>query len=75
MKKFDEARREWMREYLTTAILSCSGNMTEAARLAGKNRTDFYKLCDRAGIKRVDQRFGRRSTTNRGNAAWQSLSD
>lgn len=71
MKKFDEARVEWMKEYLTSVIRSCNGNMAEAARVAGKNRTDFYKLCDRAGISRTKRAPGRKEYG--GNEAWKQL--
>lgn len=38
------------RSYLETQIEAARGNMSRAARLAGRNRTDFYKLCRKAGV-------------------------
>lgn len=41
---FDEARDEFTRNYLAQLMQLTRGNVTQAARLAGRNRTDFYKL-------------------------------
>jgi two-component system response regulator GlrR len=40
----DEARDEFTRNYLVQLLQLSRGNVTQAARLAGRNRTDFYKL-------------------------------
>ena len=47
---FDEARDEFTRNYLAQLLQLTRGNVTQAARLAGRNRTDFYKLLGRHGI-------------------------
>jgi two-component system, NtrC family, response regulator GlrR len=44
---FDEARRRFEREYLTQILKITEGNVTQAARLAKRNRTEFYKLLGR----------------------------
>ena len=41
---FDEAREEFTRIYLSQLLQITRGNVTQAARLARRNRTDFYKL-------------------------------
>ncbi len=48
---FNEARDEFMREYLTQLLQTTRGNVTQAAKLAGRNRTDFYKLLNRHGVQ------------------------
>ena len=47
---FDQARLQFARGYLRQLMELASGNITRAARLAGRNRTDFYKLLSRYGV-------------------------
>jgi two-component system response regulator GlrR len=47
---FDEARDEFTRSYLTQLLQITRGNVTQAAKLAGRNRTDFYKLLSRHDV-------------------------
>ncbi|MCK9384036.1 MAG: sigma 54-interacting transcriptional regulator [Nevskia sp.] len=49
-QSFDEARAEFTRAYLVQLLDVASGNVSQAARLAGRNRSDFYKLLGRYGI-------------------------
>jgi two-component system response regulator GlrR len=44
---FEDARRRFEREYLTQILKITEGNVTQAARLAKRNRTEFYKLLGR----------------------------
>jgi two-component system response regulator GlrR len=44
---FEEARRKFEREYLAQILRITDGNVTQAARLAKRNRTEFYKLLQR----------------------------
>ncbi|MDP9083209.1 MAG: sigma-54 dependent transcriptional regulator [Pseudomonadota bacterium] len=44
---YDEAREEFSRAYLIKNLQSTGGNMSRSARLAKRNRTDFYKLLAR----------------------------
>ena len=44
---FDEARDEFTRNYLAQLLQLTRGNVTQAAKLAGRTRTDFYKLLGR----------------------------
>jgi two-component system response regulator GlrR len=47
VQPLDEARREFEREYLVQLLKLTAGNAAEAARLAHRNRTDFYALLAR----------------------------
>jgi two-component system response regulator GlrR len=47
LPSFDEAREEFTRSYLSQILQITSGNVSQAARLAKRNRTDFYKLLGR----------------------------
>jgi len=47
---FQEARAAFEREYLIQVLLISEGNVTQAARLADRNRTDFYKLLKRNNL-------------------------
>jgi two-component system response regulator GlrR len=44
---YDEARESFARDYLVSNLQAASGNISQAARLAKRNRTDFYKLLAR----------------------------
>ncbi len=44
---FAEARRQFEREYLERLLQMTGGNVSQAARLARRNRTEFYRLMDR----------------------------
>jgi two-component system response regulator GlrR len=48
---FDQARDEFTRNYLIQLLQLTEGNVSQAARLAQRNRTDFYKLLARHGIE------------------------
>jgi two-component system response regulator GlrR len=43
----DEARRAFEYDYLVRLLKTTGGNVTQAARLAQRNRTEFYKLLQR----------------------------
>ncbi|MEW6167537.1 MAG: sigma-54 dependent transcriptional regulator [Pseudomonadota bacterium] len=47
----DEARDLFMKDYLQQTLKLAEGNVSRAARLAGRNRTDFYKLMRRYGLR------------------------
>jgi len=44
---FEEARKTFERDYLVRLLKITSGNVTQAALLAKRNRTEFYKLLQR----------------------------
>jgi two-component system response regulator GlrR len=43
----DEAKRGFERDYLIRILRITGGNVTQAARMAQRNRTEFYKLLER----------------------------
>lgn len=47
---FDEARFEFGQRYLVRLLQMTGGNVAQAARLAARNRTDFYKILHRHHI-------------------------
>ncbi len=53
-----EAREAFERAYLDTLLVRSNGNVTAAAKMAGRNRTDFYDLMRRHGRSAQD---GKRS--------------
>jgi len=44
---FEDARKKFERDYLSQLLKIMDGNVTQAARLAKRNRTEFYKLLQR----------------------------
>jgi len=40
-------RKQFERDYLTRLLKITAGNMSQAAKLAQRNRTEFYKLLQR----------------------------
>ncbi len=50
MVSLDEARRAFEHDYLVRLLRSTDGNVTQAARMAQRNRTEFYKLLQRHNL-------------------------
>lgn len=50
MAALDDARRGFEYDYLVQLLDTTGGNVTHAARIAKRNRTEFYKLLARHGI-------------------------
>ncbi len=59
LPSFDEARDEFTRSYLSQILQITGGNVSQAARLAKRNRTDFYKLLGRHQLTPEDFKGGR----------------
>ncbi|MCC6714363.1 MAG: two-component system response regulator GlrR, partial [Gammaproteobacteria bacterium] len=51
ISSFDEARRAFERDYLLQLMKITDGNVTHAARIAKRNRSDFYSLLHRHQIE------------------------
>jgi two-component system response regulator GlrR len=51
LPSFDEARDEFTRNYLVQLLQITQGNVSQAARMAKRNRTDFYKLLTKHDLK------------------------
>jgi two-component system response regulator GlrR len=56
IKPLREARDEFEKEYLIRLLELCEGNVTNAAKLAGKHRVDFYDLLKKHSLKTEDFR-------------------
>jgi len=50
IESFNEARRRFEQDYLISLLKLTEGNVSRAARLAKRNRTDFYKILQRNHI-------------------------
>jgi two-component system response regulator GlrR len=53
---FREAKRSFEREYVTRVLRLCDGNISRAARIARKDRKDFYDVMRRNSINPGDFR-------------------
>lgn len=47
---FDAARKNFEQQYLINLLKATQGNVTQSARIAGRNRTEFYKILQRHHI-------------------------
>lgn len=47
VKSLTEAKKEFEKRYVEDLLRCTQGSITEAARLAGRNRSDFYKIVQR----------------------------
>lgn len=59
-----EAREAFTRNYLTRLLTMTDGNVTRAAKLAQRNRTEFYKLLSRHGVEPARFKRRRAQTTS-----------
>lgn len=48
---FETARKTFEREYLVRILKLTAGNAAQAAQMAGRNRTEFYKLLQRHNLE------------------------
>jgi two-component system response regulator GlrR len=51
VEPLEEARRRFERDYLVRVLKLTGGNVSQAARLAKRNRTEFYKLLQRHSLE------------------------
>jgi two-component system response regulator GlrR len=58
MPAYDEARDQFSRDFLAANLQRAGGNVTKAARIAKRNRTDFYKLLERYRLQVQDFKEG-----------------
>jgi two-component system response regulator GlrR len=56
ISSFREAKRAFEREYVTRVLRLCDGNISRAARIARKDRKDFYDVMRRNAINPSDFR-------------------
>lgn len=57
---FNSARADFEKSYLIKLMQVTEGNVTHAARIAQRNRTDFYKLLNKHGIEAAEFKPGKR---------------
>ena len=50
LASFEQARKQFERDYLVRVLKITAGNVSQAARLAQRNRTEFYKLLQRHAL-------------------------
>jgi two-component system response regulator GlrR len=50
LSSFEDARKQFERTYLVCVLKITAGNVTQAAKLAQRNRTEFYKLLQRHSL-------------------------
>ncbi|MFQ5792081.1 MAG: sigma-54-dependent transcriptional regulator [Acidobacteriota bacterium] len=50
-QSFKDAKREFEKEYISQVLRICQGNISQAARLAKKDRKDFYDVMKKYGIQ------------------------
>jgi two-component system response regulator GlrR len=60
LKPLRESRMEFEKRYLVQLMEISKGNISRAAKLAGKYRADLYELLEKYGIKPLDFRNERR---------------
>ncbi len=58
---FAEARSEFERDYLTQILQITNGNVTRAAQIAKRNRTEFYKLLHKHHLDPAEFKEARQS--------------
>lgn len=51
LASLEEARKGFERDYLVRILRMTGGNVTQAARFAQRNRTEFYKLLERHSLE------------------------
>ncbi|MEC5397126.1 sigma 54-interacting transcriptional regulator [Uliginosibacterium sp. H1] len=61
IESFEEARRRFERDYVIRLLRMTEGNVTQAARLAKRNRTEFYRLLARHNLEAAAFKLGRES--------------
>jgi two-component system response regulator GlrR len=58
MPAYDEARDQFSHDFLAANLQRAGGNVSKAARLAKRNRSDFYKLLERYRLHVHDFKHG-----------------
>jgi two-component system response regulator GlrR len=53
---FKDAKKAFERRYAADCLAHAQGNVSEAARISGKDRRDFYDLLRRSGLEPEDFR-------------------
>ncbi len=48
--RYEEAKRRFEQEYVSGALVKCAGNMAAAARMAGMDRSQFFRMVKRLNL-------------------------
>ena len=56
LQTLKEAKHGFERKYLISVLRVTNGNVAAAARIAGRNRTEFYKLLGQHGLDAAEFR-------------------
>ena len=54
LKPLKEAKEAYEKSYLISLLEMCAGNVSRAAKIAGKYRADFYDLLKKHNLRRED---------------------
>ena len=54
IQNFNDARADFEKRYLRKVLQITEGNVSQAAKIAGRNRTDLYKLLKKHGLEAAD---------------------
>ena len=65
LPSYADARDQFSRDYLVRNLQSTAGNVSKSARLAKRNRTDFYKLLTRYRLEPDDYKQSRSCTAKK----------
>jgi two-component system response regulator GlrR len=68
LQTFDEARNQFSHDYLAHVLQATGGNVSQSARLAKRNRSDFYKLLARYRVRAEAIKNTSAPTTSRNRA-------
>jgi two-component system response regulator GlrR len=68
VRTFDEARNQFSHDYLAHMLQATGGNVSKSARLAKRNRSDFYKLLARYRVRAETIKSASASTTGHSRA-------
>lgn len=64
MQTLKDAKQEFERNYLISVLRLSQGHVANAARIAGRNRTEFYKLLNQHELDPVNFRISKEQTVS-----------
>jgi transcriptional regulator of acetoin/glycerol metabolism len=47
---YEDAKRRFEQEYVSGTLVKCAGNMAAAARIAGMDRSQFFRMVKRLNV-------------------------
>lgn len=64
LQSLKDAKHDFERNYLISVLRVSQGHVANAARIAGRNRTEFYKLLNQHNIDAVNFRSNKKDSTS-----------